>query len=139
MKVLAFDCRLSLTSSDVQNQFSAMATSANDIQRHSGILGLSGLVKSMPYAVPSWIPPILVDLSRHTKFIEGSTNFSKDIPMILQQWCDQQSRTLSQNSVALTWTIGRSVLETVVWTPIQTYMGLLSPELENKASLQLNN
>ncbi|XP_036438981.1 proteasome activator complex subunit 4A isoform X1 [Colossoma macropomum] len=39
--------------------------SADLLQRHAGVLGLSACILSSPYDVPTWMPQILMDLSAH--------------------------------------------------------------------------
>ena len=35
------------------------------MRRHAGVLGLSALVESCPYSVPSWLPGVLDEFSLH--------------------------------------------------------------------------
>ena len=40
-------------------------SSADKLKHHSGILGLCAFVEAFPYDVPSFVPPILMELSTH--------------------------------------------------------------------------
>uniref|UniRef100_A0A8D3ED43 Proteasome activator complex subunit 4 n=1 Tax=Scophthalmus maximus TaxID=52904 RepID=A0A8D3ED43_SCOMX len=42
-----------------------LASTADLVRRHAGVLGLSACILSSPYDVPDWMPQILMDLSDH--------------------------------------------------------------------------
>ena len=41
------------------------SSSTDNLSHHSGILGLCAFVEAFPYDVPSFLPPILMELSTH--------------------------------------------------------------------------
>ena len=61
----------------VDNNSTAGATSSNDklITLHSGILGLCAFVEAFPHDVPSFLPPILMELSTHLNDPQVSFKF----------------------------------------------------------------
>ena len=61
----------------VDNNSTAGATSSIDklITLHSGILGLCAFVEAFPHDVPSFLPPILMELSTHLNDPQVSFKF----------------------------------------------------------------
>ena len=72
---------------DNNSTAAAGATSSNDklITLHSGILGLCAFVEAFPHDVPSFLPPILMELSTHLNDPQVSLKFlsSKGLGLIL--------------------------------------------------------
>jgi len=54
--------RASVTS--LQTAGSSISESDAALLRHSGVLGLSAIVKACPYSIPDYLPPVLVQLAR---------------------------------------------------------------------------
>lgn len=76
----------------VDNNSTAGATSSNDklITLHSGILGLCAFVEAFPHDVPSFLPPILMELSTHL-------NDPQPVPTTIKKTLQEFKRTHQDN------------------------------------------
>jgi len=66
------------------------ASDREKVTLHSGILGLCAFVEAFPYDVPSFLPPILMELSTHL-------NDPQPVPMAIKKTLQEFKRTHQDN------------------------------------------
>jgi len=65
-------------------------SSADKLNHHSGILGLCAFVEAFPYDVPSFVPPILMELSTHLNDLQPT-------PLTIKKSLQEFKRTHQDN------------------------------------------
>jgi proteasome activator subunit 4 len=79
-----------VTTSEATPGDEQQTTAADKLSHHSGILGLCAFVEAFPYDVPSFVPPILMELSTHL-------NDPQPTPLTIKKSLQEFKRTHQDN------------------------------------------
>ncbi|VDO96384.1 unnamed protein product [Soboliphyme baturini] len=78
-----FLCRFLVPTQDIMDEFKRWASSSSTLTRHSGVLGMSSIILSLPYSVSSYLPSVIEALCQH---VHGKPPISTSVKKTLSEF-----------------------------------------------------